>query len=152
MNPHPELKSRIPHHGLFRRKALKELGGYFGGFRFGYDELITNLLLLTGTVSWTPEPLYWRRLRPDSLTRSPDTGLESDERRALRGEMREIYRLAYRDYQSHLSGEVSREEMLRSIRSRAWSRRGEFDSSQIRTFATKLHQGMVVQARGPHVT
>ena len=59
-NPSKHFTNRIFHHGLFQSTAIRQLGGYFGGIRFGYDTLLTSLLLLVGSVSWTPEHLYWR--------------------------------------------------------------------------------------------
>jgi glycosyltransferase involved in cell wall biosynthesis len=143
--PQPELESRIPHHGLFSVPALKTVGGYFGGFHFGYDELLTNLMLLTGKVSYTPELLYWRRQRPDSLTRSPLTGMKSVKRKILRREMQEIYRLAYRDYLSLLMRQVSRGQFIQSVRQRALSGRTAEDAALIATLAKNLRRAMVLQ-------
>ena len=89
--PEAELRIRVPHHGLHRTEHVRRLGGYYGGFRFGYDEFLTNLLAMTGSISWTPDRLYWRRLRPTSLTRAPDTGMASPMRQSLRSEMRHLY-------------------------------------------------------------
>jgi glycosyltransferase involved in cell wall biosynthesis len=145
--PGPELKPRIPHHGLFDVRALKDLGGYFGGFEFGYDELLTNLILLTGSVSWTPEPLYWRRLRQDSLTRSPHTGMRSARRSELRKAMQGIYRLAYHDYSEYVARRISRDGLLRSIRARAAARRSGADGALIQELAGRLREAMVMQSR-----
>lgn len=47
--------SRVSHHGLFRRKALERIGGYYAGFRVNYDALLTNFLLMTERYHlWTP--------------------------------------------------------------------------------------------------
>jgi glycosyltransferase involved in cell wall biosynthesis len=145
--PGPELESRIPHHGLYSVCALKQLGGCFGGFEFGYDELLTNLILLTGSVSWTPEPLYWRRLRPDSLTRSPHTGMKSARRRELRTTMQAIYRLAYHDYCEYVERRISHDGFLRSIRARALARRSAADGARIQQLAARLREAMVMQCR-----
>ncbi len=144
--PWSELGSRIPHHGLFDVRVLKELGGYFGGFHFGYDELLTNLILLTGTVSYTPEPLYWRRRRQDSLTRSPLTGMKSMRRQRMRQEMQDIYRLAYRDYQAYVSRRVTRDHFIRSVRARALAKQSAEDGVLIRDLASSLRMAMSKQA------
>jgi glycosyltransferase involved in cell wall biosynthesis len=36
---------RAPHAGLIRTSALARIGGYYGGFRVGWDKLLTNLIL-----------------------------------------------------------------------------------------------------------
>src|SRR5881409_1440807 len=54
---------RSPHHGLFRIKTLHEIGGYYGGFRFNYDVLITNIILMIGKIAHVSKPLYYRLVR-----------------------------------------------------------------------------------------
>src|SRR5271166_1826071 len=68
---------RAPHHGLVRKTALERIGGYYGGFRVGWDTLLTNVIMMTGSISWIPEQLYYRLVRSDSLTHSTQTGTAS---------------------------------------------------------------------------
>jgi glycosyltransferase involved in cell wall biosynthesis len=141
-----ELKYRIPHHGLFQTKTIKGLGGYFAGFRFGYDTLLMNLLLLTGSVSWTPEPLYWRRLRTTSLSNAPDTGLKSIKRELVRAEREAIYRLVYEDYSHFARHRISRKRLFDLIRSRVKSRCTPADLWQIAAHAAQLRRGIHIQS------
>jgi hypothetical protein len=136
--PSSEFKSRIPHHGLFRVSALRKLGGYFGGFKFGYDEFITNVLLLSGTVSWSHEHLYWRRLRHDSLTRGPETGMASSVRTAIRARLRDLYKEIYRDYIAFLDRRLSGESFLERVRWRVRVNRGSHNEQRIKHEATRL--------------
>lgn len=145
--PGTHLSSRIPHHGLFRTEILRQLGGYYGGFRYGYDEFLTNLLLLVGSVSWTADLLYWRRRRPTALTRAPDTGMLSLERQSLRAKMNESYGHAYRDYQNFVARRISGERLLQLIRWRVESHRGAADSQRIKEHASRLRHGMSEQHR-----
>src|ERR1700729_1819257 len=38
--PLPQLTSIAYHFGLYRTQSLRAIGGYYGGFRFGYDTVI----------------------------------------------------------------------------------------------------------------
>jgi glycosyltransferase involved in cell wall biosynthesis len=145
--PGMEFKNRIFHHGLFRTDAVKKLGGYFGGFKFGYDMLLTNLLLMVGSVSWTAERLYWRRLRPTSLTRAPETGMTSTSRELLVAEMNSVYRQAYQDYQYFVARRLSGPHLLDRIRWRVLVQRGGTDDRRIKMHAAQLRSGMGAQAR-----
>ena len=68
-----EYNYRAPHHGLFRSQALRDVGGYYAGFRLSYDRLLTNLMLMRGNVSHVPVSLYYRLIRAESITHSPGT-------------------------------------------------------------------------------
>ena len=144
--PTVEFRSLIFNHGLFQVSALKRLGGYFGGFRLSYDMLLTNLLLLVGSVSWTPEFLYWRRLRAASLTRSPETGLRSKARRQVHAQIAQLYWLAYQDYQYFVQRRISGQQLLQRIRERVKSSRGAFDDQRINAYAAHLRLAIHYQA------
>jgi glycosyltransferase involved in cell wall biosynthesis len=144
--PSPDFKCRIPHHGLFRVSALRMLGGYFGGYKFGYDEFITNILLLSGTVSWSPDHLYWRRLRSDSLTRRADTGMASAARKAMRARLGNLYQEIYGDYVAFLGRHLSGEDFLKRVRSRVQASRGPGDEQRIKSEAARLRDVMRVEA------
>src|SRR5262249_13218614 len=60
----PRYLHRAPHHALFRAEALRRIGGYYGGYRIGFDTLIMNLLLMTGKLSYVSLPLYNCTARP----------------------------------------------------------------------------------------
>lgn len=145
--PGAQLSSRIPHHGLSRTEILRQLGGYYSGFRFGYDEFLTNVLLLVGSVSWTPDLLYWRRRRPTALTRASDTGMLSLKRQLVRAEMNNLYVYAYRDYQDFVARRISGQRLLQLLRWRVEARRGEADSQRIKAHAARLRHGMSEQYR-----
>ena len=142
-----ELKNRIPHHGLFCAASLRRLGGYFAGFRFGYDMLLTNLLLMVGTVSWTPDKLYWRRRRPDSLTQAQETGLRSVERMLIHSKMTEFYQETYSDYQRFVSGRISGQYLLRLIRWRVHTACGAENERYIRHYARCLRTAMIMHTQ-----
>lgn len=117
----PEFEYRLPHAGLFRNSLLQQLGGYYGGFRVGYDTLLTNLVLMTGKVSHVRLPLYWRLVRPESLTHSDSTGITSDFAQRATGEIRKLYKACYAWYTHFQSRRISREELKRGIRMICWS-------------------------------
>lgn len=145
--PMSELASRIPHHGLFRTDALRQLGGYYGGFRFGYDELLTGLLQLAGPVSWSPAQLYWRRLRPDSLTRAPETGMRSARRNAMRADMRQLYRHAYAEHCRFRAGQIDHGQLMHALRACALARLDQRDATAISRLGEELREAMRAQVR-----
>lgn len=110
-----EFRYRAPHHGLIRTSALRDIGGYYGGFRIGWDTLLTNLVLMIGSISWTPEPLYYRLIRPDSLTHSADTGAQTEYAAAVTRCLRQLYRECFAQYQSYRKGEITRVGLSNSI-------------------------------------
>ena len=54
----PTMENRIFHHGLYRRKALTQIGGYFGGYRLNYDKGLSGVLQRVARVAWVPAPMY----------------------------------------------------------------------------------------------
>ncbi|MET3912769.1 glycosyltransferase involved in cell wall biosynthesis [Bradyrhizobium sp. S3.3.6] len=136
------LQYRAPHHGLFRRSSLAALGGFYGGFKFGYDVLLTNLFLLAGSVSWTSEVLYWRRMRPDSLTSAATTGLGSHARLRVNADLKEMYRHCHDAYANYLHGKIDGKTLLRFIRARIEAKRGASCEHQIRYHAARLRSIM----------
>jgi len=144
---HDFTRYPVPHHGLFTTHALRRLGGYYGGFKFNYDFLLMKLLVLVGNVSWTPERLYWRRLRCDSLTHAPDTAIGSRARQLIAEEMKPIYASAYANYLRFLARRITGESLLHSIRSSIEARRGATETQRIRIHAARLRQIMRGQIR-----
>ena len=111
-----QFRYRSPHHGLFRIETLRDIGGYYGGFRFNYDVLVTNLILMIGKITHVSEPLYHRLVRPNSLTQSPVTGIRSTERRLITEKTTELYNAVYNCYQGFLKGKVTGSKMTGNIR------------------------------------
>jgi glycosyltransferase involved in cell wall biosynthesis len=114
--PGAGLKMRLRHHGLFSVRALRNVGGYYGGFRMSYDMFLTNLLLLTCRVAVVNEPLYNYYLRPDSLTTSAATGLRSETRRKVEIELRRLYGKAYSGYMKFIGGQMAGADLFKMIR------------------------------------
>ncbi len=85
------FRHRLWHHALFRTSTLRSLGGYYGGFRMGYDTLLMNLLLLSSRVAGEERVLYHRLLRADSLVHDRATGLQSPSRMAATRTMARIH-------------------------------------------------------------
>jgi glycosyltransferase involved in cell wall biosynthesis len=109
------LQHRASHAGLFRSETLRKIGGYYGGFRIGYDTQIMSFLLMVGRISYVDRPLYNRLIRPGSLTRSRATGLRSPTRNRVHRQLQEIYGEAYRHYTRYLRGEIGKEALCRFI-------------------------------------
>jgi len=110
------LTHRIGHHGLFRSEALHAIGGYFGGFRIGYDTLLMNFLLMTDRVVWVREALYHQRSHDGSLTRAAATGIASPARRWAIGELSWMYSEAFVAYRRFLLDALDHEQLCAEIR------------------------------------
>jgi len=106
---------RASHHGLFRRKALERIGGYYGGFRIHYDTLLTNFLLMTGKVSFVDAPLYQYVIRGDSLSRGHATGPRSPERILVKKQLAAMYHEALHWYRACTKRQISRAELAKTI-------------------------------------
>jgi len=113
----PNFQHRADHHALFRKDALRRVGGYFGGFRYGYDTLLMNLLLMTSKVEYCAAPLYNYLRRQDSLTQSPNTGKSSPARAAVHVRLKQMFFDAYGHYSRFLDGKISSGDLSKSIRS-----------------------------------
>jgi len=110
------LEHRANHHGLFRAEALRAIGGYYGGFRIGYDTLLVNLLLMTGRLTSVEEALYHRTIHAASLSNSPQTGMHSAARRQATEGLRRMYAQAFAIYSRYLEGTLDRETLCAEIR------------------------------------
>jgi glycosyltransferase involved in cell wall biosynthesis len=110
-----QFKYRAPHHGLITSAALRRIGGYYGGFRVSWDTLLTNLILMTGSISWTPKPLYYRLVRLDSLTHSIETGTASGYASAVGQCLQSLYQHCYRAYRRYLLEEITRATLAKEI-------------------------------------
>jgi hypothetical protein len=105
------------------------------------------LVLLVGSVSWTKDILYWRQLRPDSLTRASNTGMLSANRQLLRSDMSDLYRHCFCDYQNFVVRRISGQQLVRQIRSRVQSRRGLADTHQVEANAARLRSNLSARSR-----
>ena len=110
-----EFINRASHHGVFRRKALERIGGYYSGFRMNHDTLLTNLLLMMGKVSFIDAPLYHYVIRRDSLSHSEATGARSPARAHVRAQQAAIYREALYWYRAWNNGAIGSEELATLI-------------------------------------
>jgi len=108
---------RSAHHGLFRTEVLRKIGGYYGGFRTSYDTILTNFILMVGKIAHVPEPLYYRLVRPTSLTQSAETGYRSIQRKQILLKLEQIYNITYKLYKSYLRGQMTGDNLIKSIRS-----------------------------------
>lgn len=80
-------RDRFRHHGLYNRPQMLLRGGYFGGFKYAFDAYITGMLYLTNSVTVLSSPLYNRRMRAGSLTRSAETGMRTPRRASVTGQL-----------------------------------------------------------------
>jgi glycosyltransferase involved in cell wall biosynthesis len=110
-----EYRYRVPHHGLFRCRALRDVGAYYAGFRLSYDRLLTNLMLMTGRVSHVPLPLYYRLIRAESITHSPTTKWNSEMGRHEFEIGQRFYSLCFEQYREYVAGRLSPTALLTFI-------------------------------------
>lgn len=68
------------HVGLFRTEAIAKVGGYYGGFRLGYDTMLGMAVSRLGRPDGLQEVLYLYRQSDESMTGSRDTGFRSRKR------------------------------------------------------------------------
>lgn len=113
--PSPRFEFRAAHHGLFRADILRALGGYYGGYEIGYDTLLMNVLPLIGPIAYDERPLYNRRIRQNSLTTSPSTGMQSRRRRQVRQELGQVYAQAYQYYRQYQAGALDQAGLVQAI-------------------------------------
>jgi hypothetical protein len=143
-----EFLYRAPHHGLVRVAALRRVGGYYGGFRIGWDTLLTNLILMTGSITWTPEPLYYRLVRVDSLTHSAETGTKSEYARIVSRCLRRLYDDCYGFYKRSRAGEIDRNRLVQGIRWASQRYVTQAQALELHKQASRLRQ--VLATAGSH--
>jgi glycosyltransferase involved in cell wall biosynthesis len=112
----PSYKYRAPHHGLFRTGSLRAIGGYYCGLRISYDTLLPNLILMMGRISHVPDPLYFRQLRPESLTHGSSTGIGSANATRESAIQRHLYRSCFYYYQFFKAGRLTLSQLTACIR------------------------------------
>jgi glycosyltransferase involved in cell wall biosynthesis len=118
----PKFVHRGNFTGLYRTEVLRAVGGFYAGFRVGFDSFLVNAVGMTGPVAVCDEPLYHRRSRPDSLTAAPATGGRSALRRRELRAIRRLYADAFAAYTEYLDGAIDAEGLRRRIRERCDAR------------------------------
>jgi hypothetical protein len=100
---------------LFATSILKEIGGYYGGFRIGYDTFLMNILPMLGRIAYATQPLYNRVMRSGSLTRASETNMRSELRCATRTKLQSLYAEIYHAYQNPQTDPSSLSRKIRSV-------------------------------------
>jgi hypothetical protein len=111
-----KYKYRAPHHGLFRSSSLRAIGGYYAGLRISYDTLLPNLILMIGRISHVRANLYYRLLRPHSLTHDKRTGIGSSRAKKELLVQRQLYRSCFSSYRLFAEGLLSAPQLTATIR------------------------------------
>jgi hypothetical protein len=110
------LEHRASHFGLFTTAALRRVGGYYSGFRIGYDTLLISLLLMVARMAYLERPLYHWLRRQESLTMAAATGLRSSQRREVQRQLRAMYADALQAYRRHRTGRSDADALAAHIR------------------------------------
>ena len=132
------FEHRANHTGLFRSDALKRIGGYFNGFRVGYDTLVVNLLQMSGDISYVNEPLYNVILRSDSLTHSEATGKGTPARRKVGQQLAQMYREAFEWYTKYRAEKIQEEVLFKHIRDICARHITQSDDEQLKQASDQL--------------
>ena len=105
----------IWYHALFDAPRLLNVGGCYGGYRFGYGAFLFQLLRMTAAVAAVDQPLYHRR-EPAGAgeSRGSPPGYASE------GELAGLYAEAYHLYCEYLQGNIGFSLLSRQLRSLAW--------------------------------
>lgn len=114
--PGEKFINRLGHYGLFEIRSLKDIGGYFGGFRISYDRLVMNLMLMTGKISFVKEPLYNYCRRHGSLTLDSTTDMHSNARQEALSKLQEIYDKIFPVYLDYSVNKIKKNDFLIIIR------------------------------------
>lgn len=133
------------HHALFEVSALRALGGYYAGFRVGYDTLLVNLLLMAADVAYVDEPLYNRFAHGASLTAAPETGLSSALRRQATRQLAALYRNAHASWIEHQAGSIDAHELRARIASMVRACISPADQTALTDNAARLRAALLAQ-------
>jgi glycosyltransferase involved in cell wall biosynthesis len=134
---------------LYRVEALRRIGGPWAGFRIGYDSLLVNLLRMTAEVAFEERPLSTYRMRPDSLTTSPETGFDSRERERVWAVLEARYQEARALYEDHRAGAFRRDTLAELIRQRVGRGREPDEASALRREVDRLRDVLGVSPGPP---
>jgi len=141
---------RVGHNALFERDALRELGGYYGGVRIGYDTLIVNLCLMLYPHSHVPTPLYHVVKWDHSLTRDPRTGHGSPARQAVRLRLELMYEAALALNREFLRGRITAERLYAGIRALCRAEVSAADATALRRESRRLRAVLGGRLPGQH--
>lgn len=145
----PTQLTPIAHHfGLYQTRSLRAIGGYYGGFRFGYDTLIPGLLSLTSRLAYIDVPLYHHDLREGSLSTSRDTGMTSQARREVRDRLEVIYEKAYEGFREYVSGGRSLDELCELTAAAASAFVTAEDAHSLTAQSARLRAQLATRAAG----
>jgi glycosyltransferase involved in cell wall biosynthesis len=80
----PAMRARVPFHptSLYRRAVFDRLGGFDAGTSFAADSEFIWRAHRNFSLANVPKFLYYRRVRPSSLTQNADTGINRPSRAA----------------------------------------------------------------------
>lgn len=70
-----DTRNRVRYHGVYDVAKMKQLGGFYGGFRIGFDRYIVNMLHALNEVGYLESPLYHKLERSDSLGFNNQNGM-----------------------------------------------------------------------------
>jgi glycosyltransferase involved in cell wall biosynthesis len=136
--PPPRLRLLAHHPGLYCSSTLRAIGGYYGGYRIGYDRLLVGLVALAGRVAYVDEPLYAYEVHADSLSRSAATGMSSQVRWRVRTQLDKIYDQAYVAYCGYVAGHHGLDQLRNLIRTVATARVSAEDHAALARQANAL--------------
>ena len=100
---------------LFDVEVVRRIGGFYGGFRIGYDTFFMLTMHMIGPVAYVDEPLYTSRERAGSLTRDPTTGHRSANRVRVSRRLRELHRRAHTAYTRYLAGDLDHDDLSAAL-------------------------------------
>ena len=147
--PPPQLTHIAYHFGLYRTQPLRAIGGYYGGFRVGYDTLIPALLSLTSRLAYVDVPLYYYdHQREGSLSSSPATGMTSQARRQVLAELGARYAQAYEGFRHYVAGRRSHDELCQQIAAAASANVSADDARALAVEASRLRDQLAARAAG----
>jgi hypothetical protein len=106
----------LSYHALFDVPRLLNVGGCYGGYRFGYDVFLLHLMRMTAAIAAVDQPLYHRCEPPESTAArrgSPSACASGAELAGLYGE-------AYHVYCEYLQGNIGFSLLSQQLRTLAW--------------------------------
>jgi hypothetical protein len=77
-----------------------------------------HLLLMTGHIAYTEEPLYTRTHEANSLPLATRIRSTAEARRSTVLELEAVYAAAFRDYLDYLAGSISDDRLAEALRER----------------------------------
>lgn len=111
----PRFTHVAPIVSLFDVEAARRIGGFYGGFRIGYDTFFMLAMHMLGPVAYVDEPLYTSRERAGSLTRDPSTGHRSATRLHVSRRLRELHRRAHAAHTRYVAGDLERDDLAGAL-------------------------------------